>query len=87
MFQAIETEYRGPTNHSGSRIIVRAQAGRMIVPWDYALNVEQNHIAAAQAFAKRWDWEGIYVGGARPNDKGYVFTRMSGTYDRYSFRV
>lgn len=73
--QAITTKYVGPTNLSGSRIIVSAQAGRMIVPWDHALDTDENHTRAAQAFADKWEWKGKLVGGALPNGRGncYVF--------------
>jgi hypothetical protein len=73
MYQAIETRYAGPTNHRGARIIVRAQAGRMTVSWDHALNAEQNHLAAARAFAKKWGWGGRWRGGANATNTGYVF--------------
>ena len=74
MRQAITTEYKGPTNHRGSRIIVRAQAGRMTVPWDHALDVAENHRAAAMMFVAKWDWgePSDWVGGALPSG-GYVF--------------
>lgn len=75
MRQAIVTRYAGPTNHRGSRIIVRAQAGRMTVPWDDALDVADNHRSAARAFAQRWDWAGEWMGGAMPDDTGYAFVR------------
>lgn len=76
MRQAIVTKYLGPSDARGSRISVRAQAGRMIVPWDYELDVEGNHDQAARAFAKKLGWKGKLVGGALPNGEGncYVFT-------------
>lgn len=72
-YQAIVTKYAGPTNSRGSRIIVRAQAGRMIVAWDHALNPSQNHAAAARAFAEKWGWNGAWFMGANPGDSGYTF--------------
>lgn len=71
--QAIETEYRGPTETRGSRIIVRAEVGRMSVPWDYALNVEANHDAAARAFIAKWGWHGTWIRGGSANGKGCVY--------------
>lgn len=87
MYQAIETRYAGPTNHRGARIIVRAQAGRITVSWDHALDVDQNHLAAARAFAEKWGWEGRWRGGANAKGDGYVFvnvTRRAGGVEDYS---
>ena len=61
--QAIVTEYRGPTNTRGSRIIVRAEAGRMTIPWDHALNPDENHRRAVETFARNWSWDGRWVCG------------------------
>jgi len=72
MYQAIETRFAGPTNHRGARIIVRAQAGRMTVPWDHALNSDENHRVAAEMFAQKWGW-GRVKGGANARGDGYCF--------------
>jgi hypothetical protein len=64
--QAIETEYRGPTNTRGSRIIARAQAGRISVPYDHALSVQENHDRAASELARQRGWAGVWVGGGSP---------------------
>lgn len=56
---AIITKYVGPTNHRGSRIIVKSNAGkvsRISVSYDHALDIEENHIAAAHEYARRNDW-------------------------------
>ena len=47
--QAIHTRYMGPTNTKGGRIKATAWAGSVTVPYDHALNVEDNHRAAAGA--------------------------------------
>ena len=73
MRQAIETRFAGPTNARGARVLVRAQAGRMTVSWDHALGVDENHCAAAKAFAERWGWSGRWVGGGRADGTGNVF--------------
>lgn len=54
--QAITTRYLGPTNHRPSRIIAQCNAGRLVVSWDYALNIEDNHGAAAQALIAKLGW-------------------------------
>ena len=70
--QAIRTRYLGPTNTKGARVVATAQAGRLVIPWDYALDQEDNHRAAAMAFIHRWGWEGDWVSGAL--DDCYVHT-------------
>ena len=71
--QGIVTRFAGPTDHSGARIIVTAQKGRIVVPWDYSLDVAQNHRAACLAALLKWDWRGQWVGGSTPDDTGYMF--------------
>lgn len=78
MFQAIVTKYHGPTNHKGSRISARAEAGRVVVSYDHALNISDNHKAAAQALVERFGWtvdKGYppLAGGALPGNAGYCF--------------
>ncbi len=75
--QAIVTEYMGPTNSRGSRIKAMAESGSVTVPYDYALNPDGNHAAAAMALADKFGWDGRWVGGAF--DNGYVFVDVSRT--------
>lgn len=72
--QAIATKYHGPTNTRGARISATAHAGRIFVPYDHALNSEENHAQAALAFAQKWGWDGPWHGGGAEN--GYVFVRV-----------
>lgn len=78
MRQAIETRYAGPTDHRGSRVLVRSQARRMVVPWDDALDVQGNHRAAAMAMVRKLGWgsEAEWHGGATANGAGYVFVHV-----------
>ena len=72
--QAIETRYHGPTDTKDARITVRADAGRMTVPWDHRLDVAGNHCAAARALATRLGWSGRWTGGSLPGAHGgYAF--------------
>ena len=78
MLQAIVTKYHGPTNYKGSRISARAEAGRVVLAYDYALNPDENHKAAAQALAARYGWTEAngypaLAGGALPGNAGYCF--------------
>lgn len=49
----VETAYRGPTDHKGSRINVRCLTPsgwrRTSVPYDHALDPEDNHRAGPEA--------------------------------------
>ncbi len=62
--QAIETKFLGPTNFRGARIKATADAGSITIPWDHAMNVEDNHRAAIRAFVERMGWHGTWVVGA-----------------------
>lgn len=76
MRQAIVTHYVGPTDYRGARVVARCQAGRVVVSWNYALDVDDNHEAAARKLAVRFGWlvDGIWVvGGGMPNGTGNVY--------------
>lgn len=57
--QAIITKYLGPTNNRGSRIVAKCERGRIIVSWDYKLNVNENHKAARDALLRRFIREDV----------------------------
>jgi hypothetical protein len=83
MLQAIVTKYHGPTNHKGSRVSAKADAGRIVIAWDYALNPDENHAAAARALADRLGWGEaigypVLAGGALPGNAGYCFVMAKG---------
>jgi len=73
MRQAICTKYHGPTNYRGSRVTASAQAGRLTISWDDALDVDANHAKAAEAFRAKLGWSGTLRGGALPKGDGYCF--------------
>lgn len=79
MRQAITTKYLGATNHRGSRVVARAQAGRITIPWDDALDVAENHLKAATALAWKYGWLDFsaLVGGAMPDGAGYCFVLVA----------
>jgi hypothetical protein len=85
IYQAIETRYLGPTNFRSGRIKARAWAGSVTMPYDHALNAEDNHRAAALALAAKcakhaeqyggksiWS-EGTWHQGGNAAGTGYVF--------------
>lgn len=54
--KAIQTKYHGPTNYSGSRISATCDAGRVVVPYNHALNIDDNHRSAADTLALSLGW-------------------------------
>lgn len=64
--QAIKTRYLGPTDYRGARIKASAQAGSVTISYDYALNSDANHKAAAQALIDRLDWCFTFSSGVLP---------------------
>jgi hypothetical protein len=79
MRQAITTKHLPATNHRGSRIKASCEAGTITVSWDYALDAQDNHKAAALALIQKLGWSGLaggsdwYGGSPGKNAKGYVF--------------
>ena len=70
---AILTKFIGPTNFRCSRVKAHTSSGhRIVVPWDDALNVEENHDAAALALCRKMGWCGKLVRGG--TDVGYAYT-------------
>jgi hypothetical protein len=75
--QAITTQYRGPTDHRGSRVIASCEAKRIVVPWDHALDIAANHAAAALQLMDRLGWSehnALVMGGT---GDGYVFVQVA----------
>lgn len=56
-YQAIETKYLGPTNYRGTRIKATAAAGALVFDYDHALNLADNHEAAARALLAKLEWD------------------------------
>ena len=87
---AIEMQYKGPTENKGSRVVTTSQAKRLTVAWNHAEGIEGNMKAAALAHARLMGWAGLWVigGGTRPGSyvavcaKAYGFTsgRKERTY-------
>lgn len=74
--QAIITKYIGPTNSRCSRIKATAAAGSITVDFDYGLDYEENHTAAAQKLAAKFGWTGKWVQGCL-HTGDYVHTRVA----------
>lgn len=81
MYPAIVTKYFGPTDHKGTRVRAKADAGSIWWSWDHALNAEDNHTGAAAALATKLNWGGEWVGGAMAGG-GYCFCLRGPSYAR-----
>lgn len=86
MRQAITTKFLGPTNHRGARIKATAAAGTITIDWDYSINSDRNHDAAAKALAAKLDWAGAWFAGGLPTNDGNVYVWSADGFDE-AFRV
>jgi hypothetical protein len=75
MCQYITTKTLGPTNTKGTRVKASASYAKCTktLPWDYALDADKNHGAAAKALAESLNWPGRLVAGHGPDGNVYVF--------------
>lgn len=72
----ITTKYHGPTDTKGGRISASGgPGGRVYRPYNHAITVAENHIAAACDLLSRANVKdsGRWVAGSRADGKGYVF--------------
>lgn len=74
---AIKTEYHGPTNYKGARIIAQANGHRVIISADDSLSAENGHKKAAYALRDKMGWKGELVGG--------LITKANGDTDFYAW--
>ena len=63
MKQTIRTKSHSATNTLGLRISAATPKVRIYVPYDHALDCEDNHAAACQALCARLGWTAPRVGG------------------------
>jgi len=74
-FASIKTRYLGPTNFVGSRISVTDDGAfgnkrrRLVIPYDHALNISENHAAAAGLWIEKF----IDLPNARLAEPGLAF--------------
>lgn len=62
--QAIRTRFIAATNTKGRKVSARSAGGsQVILPYNYSLEPEQNHAAAALALIEKLGWTGDYSGG------------------------
>jgi hypothetical protein len=76
--QAIETKYLRATNVRGARIKATAAAGSITIGYDYALNTDGAHKAAADALIAKMGWTGTFAQGGNVTGTGYYFVNVDG---------
>jgi hypothetical protein len=76
--QAIETRYLFATNTKGARIKASAYSGNVTIPYDYALDVQDAHKAAADALIAKMGWTGTFAQGGNVEGTGYYFVNVEG---------
>ncbi len=77
VLQGIGTQYHGPTDTKGARIKAFAFGGSVVITWDDALIIYENHLKAAQALQDKLGWSNRLVGGSSPFGDGYYFVQLS----------
>lgn len=82
--QTITTQYAGPTNTKGSRVMVKSWLKNKAVSWDYSQSSQDNHKAAAKALVdvlnadrvkngySDYQWV-IIANGSLPDGKGNAY--------------
>lgn len=80
--QAITTKTIHATTHRGVRVKAWCWKGSVTVHYDYALNADQNHYAAAEALLKEMGWAGDdwaqkWMAGSTHDNTGYHFVAMT----------
>jgi hypothetical protein len=48
------------------------------MPYDHALNAEDNHRAAALLLQTKYGWQGTFAQGGNAKGDGYVFVNVEG---------
>lgn len=76
--QAIETKYLRATNVKRARIKASAWGGSVTIGYDYALDVQDAHKAAADALIAKLGWTGTFAQGGNVKGDGYVFVNVEG---------
>ena len=76
--QAIETKYVKATNTRSSRIKATAWGGTVTVGYDYALDTDGAHKAAADALIAKMGWSGTFAQGGNVKGDGYYFVNVQG---------
>lgn len=86
MSQGIWTEYKGNSRIKATARTRNSWGGgepEMALRWsyDFELDADENHAAAAAALARKLGWGGLWHGGGRPDSKGSMFVNIASRYE------
>lgn len=86
--KAIRTTYLGPTNTKGSRVkATDGDRNSVIISWDYNLNTEENHQAAAKFLCDKMNWQGEMIMGGFLDYNVHVFVNRNYAAENHVRRV
>lgn len=71
--KAITTKYHEPGNVRGSRMSATDGDLRITIAYDDGLNSDENHWAAAMAFARKREWSGTLARGSTKGADVFVW--------------
>lgn len=89
---AIVTKYHGYTNRLSSQIKATGRVRKeysdgavspelsTTINYDQGLSSDRNHGNAAQCFARKHGWNGLFVCGGLPSMDGFVYVRLDGSF-------
>ena len=77
--QAIETKFIRATNVTGERVKATAWGGSITIGYDYSLDAQGAHRAAADALIAKMGWNGTYAQGGNTKGNGYYFVNVEGS--------
>lgn len=86
-YQAIVTAFKGPTSTQPSRIIARADAGKVTHYYDHGLSQQANHDAACQKLADRLGWKAVWYRGGMPGGDGNVYVQTVPGNGEFAFQT
>ena len=70
--QAIRTKFIRATNHKGCKIVAQCAVKKIVIAYDYSLNIDENHYKAAHKLINILGWT---------PDKGSYTEFVSGVYN------
>jgi hypothetical protein len=78
ILQAIITKRHNGGASGATRVSAKCAAQRIWLPWNHALNVEDNHRVVAEELQRRMKWDDKHelVGGGMPDDSGYCWVQV-----------
>lgn len=74
--KTVTTKILPPTNYNGTRIVATDGDNRIVLPADYSLTSEEEHVRAARTLRDKLEWKYEMMGGHTKD--GMVFVMLHG---------